>query len=186
MKKLLLIFFIILSSCDKNNEALEPELIEQLEIEIKDNVVVLSDNNQTTNEIAEILNGTLVVQPASLVEDVEVGSVLIGQEDGGFLVKVITKTIEGDQATFQVEQANMEDVFENAEFSFNADLSETPQRNTNNNNQNINSKRDGEGFSFDFSNTVIYQDGPVVFNKGVEDRRRRVPRAPRSGAEIRK
>lgn len=164
MKKILLIFLVIAFSCDNNNESLEPELVQQLEIEIKDNVVVLTDNNQTINDIEEILSGNLVVQPVSAADDIDVGTVLIGQEDGGFLVKVITKTIEGDQVTFQVEQANMEDVFENAEFSFNADLSETLQRNKNNNNQNINSKRDGEGFSFDFSNTVIYQDGPVVFN----------------------
>ncbi|GAB5563860.1 MAG: hypothetical protein Wins2KO_09230 [Winogradskyella sp.] len=149
-------------TCDKKDESLDQELIDQLDTVVYDNVKIVQQNTELFSSTEDIINGTLVIEPADQFENVVVGEVLIGEDNGGYLVKVIDKNIEGTVVTFDVEQANLEDVFEHAEFSFSANLSDDAGRNGGNGSSR-NQSMNGEGFNYDFSNTVIYQDGPIVF-----------------------
>lgn len=101
--------------------------------------------------------------------DIIVNDVIIGTTDEGYLRKIDNLTDEPPILTLETSQANMEDVYEQAEFTFDFNLDSLTERS-----KNYFSKgeivylaegvdlqiRDG-GFEFNFDNTVIYENDNI-------------------------
>ncbi|OUR97712.1 hypothetical protein A9Q86_15990 [Flavobacteriales bacterium 33_180_T64] len=166
---LLLVLLLILFSCEKESDTHDPDQ-NSTEIIIKENVVTITeDNSQLISNDNQILNGIYILQFSGAIPEVAIGDVIVGEQEGGFLRRVAGISVDGNIMTLETIQATMEDVFDSAEFSFTSNIS--PESRTNNvvsETVHYNYIADGVnvsdfGLVFDFSNTTIYQDGPLIF-----------------------
>lgn len=167
---------LILFSCDDEADVQDPNQEDSAEINIKEDVVVITqDNSQLVSDDDQIRNGTYVLEFSGDIPEVALNDVLVLEQEGGYLRRVVNVVLDGNIMTLETVQASMEDVFDQAEFSFTSNIS--PQsRNSSNSNSNspisesvqFNYIADGVnvsefGLVFDFSNTIIYQDGSLNF-----------------------
>ncbi|MFI1773585.1 choice-of-anchor D domain-containing protein [Thalassobellus citreus] len=176
MKKLsFFLVFLLLFTCNKDDDVSTESVSES----VSENIVLITDDNSELKSTEEQLDaGTYVIQFTGELPDVVKGDIIIGDEGEGFLRKVTTVLVEGDVVSYKTEQATMEDVFINADISFNTDISETSKsgnnKSSNNNLITVNYKAEGvtlldDGLTFDFSNTPITDNlkiskGSVSFN----------------------
>jgi hypothetical protein len=101
----------------------------------------------------------------------EPDDVFVTAKGEGVLRKVISVTSDGDNISVLTNQATMEDVFDNANLDFNIGIS---QNKSVNNTMKLKGtkinyiakgvKAGSGGFTYDFSNTVIYQEGALTFS----------------------
>ncbi|MDN3671037.1 hypothetical protein QWY93_17115 [Echinicola jeungdonensis] len=168
-----LFLFLILSACldaekqdsrkDFDNDQPDSEFV-------KENTVIISDeNSELLSTESEIENGIYKIEFSGTVPEIKVDDVIVGDEEEGFLRRITGLEIDGKKVTLQTKQANMEDIFKNATLEFNttiADSSGTNDKTSNRIKRNYLAEGvrvSNDGFSYDFSNTVIYQEGPVTF-----------------------
>lgn len=172
MKKILslILLSLFLLTCDKDDGNQEPDDGQSTEIEIKENVIAFTeDTSQLISDDNELLNGVYVLQFTGSVPEVTLGQIVVGEHGSGYLRRVSSFTVDGNTLTMQTIQATMEDVFENGQFSFQSSIGED-SRSSNTISQTTEYNYIAEGVEvdefglvFDFSNTTIYQDGPLIF-----------------------
>jgi len=101
--------------------------------------------------------------------EIVTNDILVGDEGEGFLRKVTSVSANGNTLTMQTTQANMEDVFKIATIEFTTDISESSSMNNGKSQElKVNYlakgvRLSGNGLEYDFSNTVLYQEGPLTF-----------------------
>ena len=138
MKKItfILLGMLLIMACSDDNEPNpqdNPDSQDQMDPDpdgndpeiptIAENVVVISDD--TSNVVStdtDLENGIYIIEYSGDVAAVEVGDIIVGDEDEGFLRSVTSISVDGTTQTMETEQATFEDVFENADISFNLDL----------------------------------------------------------------
>lgn len=172
MKKILILVFLslFLITCDKNSDDQNPTQETPEEIIIKENVVTFTeDTTQLLSDDNQILNGEFVFQFNGNAPEIELGDVIVIEHEKGYLRRVANVIIEGNTITLETIQATMEDVFDNAQFSFSSNIS-PESRSSGLVSESVHYNYLAEGVSvsdvglvFDFSNTNIYQDGPLSF-----------------------
>ncbi len=135
MKKAILVLlgFIILMACAKDDEpkpntptvpeSTEDPVPELENPKIADNVVViLDDTSDLVSSETDIENGIYIIEYTGDVATVAVNDIIVGDEEDGFLRKVNSVSLSGNTQTMETEQAALDQVFENADLSFNLDL----------------------------------------------------------------
>lgn len=142
MKKVAIVFLSILLifSCSSDNNAnqdpVDSEMSENQDpdpdpvsedgdLKIADNVVVISDDiSNLVSSDTDLENGIYKIEYTGSVLTVAVDDIIVGDEDEGFLRKVNVVSVSGNTQTLETEQATLEDVFENADLSFDLDLTD--------------------------------------------------------------
>ncbi len=167
MKKLIILFSVLIFiGCSKDDPGTVENSDNQIDSEVADNVVVILDvNSNLTSSESDLDNGLYVIEFTSDLPEINVNDIIVGDEGEGFLRKVTSISSDGNKLTMQTSQATIDDVFNNASIQFNTDISEG-SRSINSTKQKIkvNYLRDGisfneNGLSYDFSNTVLYEEG---------------------------
>lgn len=174
MKKLIILTLIVLifNSCSEENDVIDdnsqnPEPVG----EIADNVVIiLEENSELLSTESELTQGTYKIQFDSTIPVVEIGDIILGDEGEGFLRRVSAIEINNQVVSYQTTQATLDDLFNDANFSFSTGISENrSSTNTTENSEIVldnlheNVTMSEDGFSFDFSNTEIYNNGSASF-----------------------
>lgn len=128
----LLFVFILAIACSKddpkpttpdNPDAMEDPTPELENPKIADNVVVISgDTSDVKSSETDLENGIYIIEYTGSVPTVAVNDIIVGDEDDGFLRRVNAISVSGSTQTIETEQAALDEVFENADLSFNLDL----------------------------------------------------------------
>lgn len=118
----------LLVSCSQEDESPSPESIPNQEIQtanlkISDNVFVV-DSSQLNliSSQTELEQGTYRYSYSSSAPNLTSGTILIGEEDGGYLREVLNVNDNGSEITLQTAQASLEDVFESGNIELSLDL----------------------------------------------------------------
>ncbi len=139
---------------------------------IKQNVSILSSSDATLqSDSVKLSQGIYEFQFNGTPTSYKAGDIIIGQDNQGFLRKVTSSTISGSSVSLQTEQATLEDLYINARISFQLGLGNTSSKSSRNavlKETKIKYIAEGvkstsDGMTFDFSNTIIYQQGPFTF-----------------------
>ncbi|KAA5824526.1 hypothetical protein FPF71_10145 [Algibacter amylolyticus] len=172
MRKLILVLILsfLLNSCSKDESNKDKPEVEQ-QTEIKENTVVINDENSNIVSTEEDLsNGVYIIEFSGDLPEIFENNIIIGSEGEGFLRKVISVTTENNKITLETTQANLEDVFRTAKIEFTTDLSNNSSKSSNTkfSSRKVNYLAKGvgltnEGFEFDFSNTILYEAGDLKF-----------------------
>ena len=143
-----------------------------------DAIVIDATNSQLLSDSVQLSQGIYIFQFSGTPPVLEVGSIITGSAGQGFLRKITGITNPGNPVTLQTQQAAMEELFDNADIGFQSGISSTGNSPINPNNVKVNYLANGvtlnpDGFTYNFSNTVIFQnsnftfkitDGSAVFN----------------------
>jgi len=129
--------------------------------------VIKSDNSTILSTQSELDDGKYIIDFTGTVPTINVGDVIVGDNGEGYLREVTSVSSSSNVLTFSTSQATMEDLFKNEVFSMNADLSSKGNKNPVTEKIIINYMAKGvsmsaDGFTFDFSDTEIYTQGPVT------------------------
>lgn len=170
MKKIIaLLFVLILIGCSNDDSINDVNPGEQ-KPEIQENVVaILSENSQLISSETDLANGIYSIVFSENPPEIVANDILVGDEGEGFLRKVTSVSANGNTLTMQTTQANMEDVFKIATIEFTTDISESSRMNNGKSQElEVNYlakgvRLSGNGLEYDFSNTVLYQEGPLTF-----------------------
>ncbi|WP_460219417.1 TonB-dependent receptor [Psychroserpens sp. MEBiC05023] len=181
MKNLLFLFVLIsFFGCSKDDSSnVEPQ-IQDPNATIADNVVVvLEESSELISSESELNNGIYKIQFNQVVPEIEINDILVGNEGLGFLRKVTSISNSDNIITMQTSQANMEDVFGNANINFTADLSGLNRLSSGGYSEKLNYEYFAEGvqrrndFALGFTNVLINSnasanlrliDGSLSFN----------------------
>jgi hypothetical protein len=164
---------IICNSCKK----------EKAEIKFKDPVYIQNDSIKSNVSTINTEEAKLISDSAKLSQGIyefqfngntpnyKTGDVIVGQANQGFLRKVVSASASGSTYVVQSEQATLEDLFKDAKINFQMNLSDKKAAKTQNSvlqETKINYLANGvhvqgNGLTYDFSNTIIYQNGPITF-----------------------
>jgi len=162
----ILALFILLLTCSKEDNL----PAEQSNSEVADNVLILRENNTdviSTEE--EILNGIYKIEFTGNPPQVALNDIIVGEQGNGYLRRVTGVGIDDNVLTLQTSQATLDDVFNDVSIAFNTDISpNSSSRSTEYYNLEVNYMAEGvnmsdDGFQFDFSDTVLYQEGNATF-----------------------
>jgi len=170
MKKIIaLLFVLILIGCSNDDSINDVNQGEQ-KPEIQENVVaILSENSQLISSETDLANGIYSIVFSENPPEIVANDILVGDEGEGFLRKVTSVSANGNTLTMQTTQANMEDVFKIATIEFTTDISESSGMNNGKSQElKVNYlakgvRLSGNGLEYHFSNTVLYQEGPLTF-----------------------
>lgn len=171
MKKLTILFsLLIFFGCSKDDSSTDENPNNQLDPEVAENVVIILDENSNlTSSESDLSNGIYNIDFTSEVPEININDIIVGDEDEGFLRKVISVSSNGNSLSMQTSQATIDDVFNNATIQFNTDISESSRMaNPVTQRTQVNYMRQGvsfneNGLGYDFSNTVLYDDGNATF-----------------------
>ena len=93
--------------------------------EFEDNVLYFSDDNSDlVSSEEDIENGRYIFNHTGDSPKVKEGDIIVGDEGEGFLRKVESISTNNNQMIFQTSQASLDDLFKDAEFSFNSNDAE--------------------------------------------------------------
>ncbi|MBX2827546.1 MAG: hypothetical protein KTR22_05255 [Flavobacteriaceae bacterium] len=164
MKKLItLVALLLIMGCtndDSNNNQTESEISEKV-------VVVLDDVSNVISNDFELSNGTYRIEFTEDVPVVNEDDIIVGDEGEGFLRKVTSVNRDNNILVMQTSQATLDDLFDDASFQFNTDISQSfgslkpEEREVKINYQKEGVSMAADGLSFDFSNTVLYESGTL-------------------------
>ena len=125
MRKLYVLFvlsvFLILSSCKKEKD-LYPVTTDG--IEISEKVINLEDYKTSTliSSQNDLNNGIYKYQVSGTqIPQFQIGSIIVGSQNGGYLRKVVTITKTKDVVSVVTVQANLAEVFKNGEITLDFD-----------------------------------------------------------------
>ncbi|MFC0605860.1 hypothetical protein [Winogradskyella pulchriflava] len=171
MKKLTIFFSILIFfGCSNDDSNTDENTDNQLDPEVAENVVIiLDDNSNLTSSESDLNNGIYNIDFASEVPEINTNDIIVGDEGEGFLRKVISVSSNGNSLSMQTTQATIDDVFNNVNIQFNTDISESSRMaNPVSQRTQVNYMRQGvsfneNGLGYDFSNTVLYDDGNATF-----------------------
>ncbi len=110
---LLLLGMFLLFACNKNedDEPVKPPKPEDNML-AENTKVITSEQAQMAQVTFNESNQTVVVKnPSALDKPIEKGDILVSGENGGYLRKVTTVTINGNEVVASTEQATLEDAF---------------------------------------------------------------------------
>lgn len=123
MRKLAILFIILLGlGCTQEEpETNEPNENEVLEFELDPETIII--NNSTNNLLVSINEDQLVFSSSNnQLDEVEVGSILASDmystAPNGYLRKVVSINNNGNQLTFNTEQASLAEAIENVDLSY--------------------------------------------------------------------
>ncbi len=166
MKKLAILCLAgLVLGCEKD----DTETNDQNPDGVAANVVVISDESSNIISTEEQLqNGLYVLEFTSTPPEIQQNDVVVGDEDEGFLRTVSTVSVTNNIVTLQTTQATMDDLFNDASIEFSTDISQRSQGSNKEQELKINYIKDGvrlmeDGFTYDFSNTVLYEDPGLQF-----------------------
>jgi hypothetical protein len=180
MKKIILFSFsicllIIANSCSKdsnpsNSDDPNTQNPYVQNPDVAENIVLITDSNsQVVSSESDLANGVYKINFTGSVPNIVATDIIIGDAREGFLRKVTSVSANGNTLTMQTTQANMEDVFKNATIEFTTDITETT-KSSNIKSQHISINYvakgvtiSGNGLEYNFSNTVLYENGPLTF-----------------------
>jgi len=170
MKKLsILLLLTIFFGCNKDDSSTGDDPGQQTEGIEENVVVILDENSDLVSTESELARGIYVIQFNSNPPTIASGDILVGNEGKGYLRNVSSASTNGNTVTLQTTQANMDDVFTDATIQFDTGLSERPTKTGGDNNAiTINYVKEGlriqdNGLNFNFSNTVLYDEGGLSF-----------------------
>lgn len=165
----LLILLCILFNCSKN-EPINEDSPNQNPEEIADNVVIISqDDSNIISSPSDLVNGIYKVQFNNGVPNIGVNNIIVGNENRGFLRKVNSVSSSGNILEMKTTQATMDDLFNDVSIQFNTDISSSSkgkifkEQKIKINHLSKGVTIDNDGFVFDFSDTVLYQEGNGTF-----------------------
>src|ERR1035437_7050037 len=128
---LLLPFFF---SCKKENHA--PVVKEPVYVQndsIKKNVFIVNSSEETLkSDSTKLSQGIYEFQFNGTPLSFKAGDIIVGQDNQGFLRKVISSSISGNSVTLQTSQATLEDLYTYANISFQLNLSDKKNTGLNN------------------------------------------------------
>lgn len=138
---------LLLSSCDRE-ESEDPIPQEQIETVLNEDVAVITEFDiELQLDETDFEAGTLVYESYDPQDsEIEVGTIIIGEEGEGYIRRVVEKTVNGSQLILLTEQATMEDVFLSGEFDFELDFNDFEQI---------------RSFQFTLPDTNLYSNGPL-------------------------
>ncbi|OEK08934.1 hypothetical protein A8C32_13575 [Flavivirga aquatica] len=171
MKKLTILFtLLIFFGCSKDDSNTNENPNNQLDPEVAENVVtILDDNSNLTSSASELNNGIYNIDFTSEVPEININDIIVGNEREGFLRKVVSVSSNGNSLSMQTTQATIDDLFNNVSIQFNTNISESSRMsNPVSKRTQVNYLRQGisfneNGLGYDFSNTVLYDDGNATF-----------------------
>jgi len=135
-------------------------------------VIIDTITSQLLSDSTQLSQGIYSFQFSVTPPAIDVGKIITGPAGEGFLRKVTSIVTPGNPITLQTEQATMEDLFNTVDIGFQSGISSSPGTNGKVSHQpeniSINYLADGitldsTGFTYNFSNTVIYNNGIVNF-----------------------
>ena len=175
---LIICLLVCINSCSKSDTNDTDNFVDsyQQNPDIAENIILIEEERtQILSTDAELLNGIYNVEFSGSVPQIITNDIIIGEEGDGFIRKVISSTVNGNTVSIKTTQANMEDVFKNATIEFTTDISES-SKTSNGKTSSISQYQgmtvnylakgvtlNGNGLDYDFSNTVLYQGGPLTF-----------------------
>lgn len=166
MKKLTIFCLVgLLLGCEKD----DTNTNDQNPDEAAANVVVISDESSNlVSSTQQLANGIYIFEFNTPVPEIVANDIVVGDEDQGFLRSVSAVTIDNNTLTLQTSQATMDDLFNDATVAFSTDISERGQGLNIGKDLKINYIHDGvrlmeDGFTYDFSNTILYEDPGLQF-----------------------
>ncbi len=172
MKKLFaLIFLLTVVSCSKDDsiDTSEKSPYHQ-NPEVAENVIViLDDNSNLLSSETDLFNGIYLIEFNNKAPNIKTNDIIVGDQDQGYLRKVISVNDNGNTLTLQTSQATLDDVFNNATIEFSTDISESSKMsNKKGNTIQVNYLKNGitlknDGLDYNFSNTVLYQEPNLTF-----------------------
>jgi len=140
---------------------------------LQQNVKLIDANNsQLISDSTQLSQGMYKIEFTGTIPVISTGDVIVGAAGDGFLRRVTGITSQGNIYTFQTEQADMSELFNTANFSFQTGISPTKATSSAGGKTmqkiKINYiahgvKLSADGLTYDFSNTIIYQNGGVTF-----------------------
>jgi hypothetical protein len=166
-------FVFISNSCKKEKAELkfkDPVYIQN--DSIKPNVSTINaEEAKLVSDSAKLSQGIYEFQFNGNTPNYQSGDVIVGQANEGFLRKVVSSSVNGNTYVVQSEQATLTDLFKDAKINFQMNLSDKKSVNTKNGvlqETKINYVANGvsvqeSGLTYDFSNTIIYQNGTITF-----------------------
>ncbi|WP_299124402.1 hypothetical protein [uncultured Winogradskyella sp.] len=171
MKKLtILLTLLIFFGCSKDDSRADENPDNQLDPEVAENVVIiLDDKSNLTSSESDLNSGIYNIDFTSEVPEINTNDIIVGDEGEGFLRKVISVSSNGNSLSMQTTQATIDDVFNNVNIQFNTDISESSRMaNPVTQKTQVNYIRKGvsfykNGLGYNFSNTVLYDDGNATF-----------------------
>ena len=83
---------------------------------------LLDEKSEVVSNIQDQNNGNLTLEFKEEVPEIEIGSVIIGNEGNGFLKKVNDISYDGKKVSLKVSDANLEQAFATATFNFDENL----------------------------------------------------------------
>ena len=121
------------------------------DLNINPNVKTIDSNLYTLNaDPTLIAQGIYEYTFSGTTPDFTTNDIIVGVTGKGYLRKVIGVTSSTNKIILQTSQASMEDAFEEALFSFSADLK---------NGMNQSARTTVEDIAYDLGGTVLYEDG---------------------------
>ena len=135
-------------------------------------VIIDTTTSQLLSDSIQLSQGIYTYEFEGTPPPLEVGKIITGPDGDGYLRKVTGVSNSGNQVTVQTSQATMEELFNTADIGFESGIS-SPPGNAPGQPGNIRVKYlakgvtvnmdEAEGFTFDFSNTPIYNEGNLSF-----------------------
>jgi hypothetical protein len=166
------IVMVLVAGCKKDNDQAHKEPVYVKNDSLQQNVSIVKTGDATLkSDSAKEAQGIYELQFNGTPTNYKAGDVVIGQDGQGYLRKVTNSSVNGNSVTLQTSQATLEDLFSTAQINFQLNLSNKKSATTQNvflDNTKVNYIAEGvnmsdDGFSFNFSNTPIYQIGPLSF-----------------------
>lgn len=148
MKKLKLTTILLITffafSCKKDKSNNPPDAGP---IELWSNVRVIDSTQLTLLEDTSLLNtGTYKFTVIGTAPTITIGDIIIGATGDGYIRKVTSTSVSGNNITLQTTQASLANVFKSGKIDFTMDMSDMNLRTT------------GTGFTHDFNNISLWQD----------------------------
>jgi len=140
---------------------------------LNDNVIFINDDQYVTliSTEAELEQGIYIFKYTGAIPEFPIDNIIVSNFNEGFLRKITYSNIVGNIVTLHTEQATIEDMLQEGDINLN--LSWSDEEDTKNSNifladSKVNYAADGvvqkgNGLTFDFSNTVIYQNELITF-----------------------
>jgi uncharacterized protein (TIGR02145 family) len=113
------LFSVSCSDDDKNTADVTDEVV------LYDNVKIIDASEMTLDtDPALIAAGTYSFTFSGNQPGISAGDIIVGEQDGGFLRRVVSVSTDGNTIIFQTADADMADVFRSGSFTFSADMAD--------------------------------------------------------------
>jgi hypothetical protein len=166
-----IILGISIASCKKEDESEDTNT--PSEIELQPNVKLIDTTiTQLVSDSIQLSQGIYTFTFTGTAPVLAVGDVIVGETGEGYLRKVTSVTTQDGNIICQTEQADLGDLFNTAEFSFETGISpgksSVSQSNVTYHDLQVEYLAPGvtlspDGLTYDFSNTTIYQNNNITF-----------------------